>query len=146
MENFEKYAPIELWSYFIDILAVEIGKLCPGVGILFHFSDPGAGVFHWKLSPGRGFWRKKIVARQSVGGGDSNRSNWYLHYKNSMWTFKSSSQVPHQSFHAQTAAMLTSAFGPCSLYLIHRAPEDPKWQVETYKNIYIYTRHLITKL
>ena len=35
MENFErKYAPIELWSYFIDILAFELGKLCPGVGIL----------------------------------------------------------------------------------------------------------------
>ena len=44
MENFErKYAPIELWSYFIDILAFELGKLCPGVGILFLFSDPGGG-------------------------------------------------------------------------------------------------------
>ena len=47
MENFErKYAHIELWSYFIDILAFELGKLCPGVGILFDFSDPGAGVLH----------------------------------------------------------------------------------------------------
>ena len=47
MENFERrYAPIELWSYFIDILAFERGKLCPGVGILFRFSDPGAGVLH----------------------------------------------------------------------------------------------------
>ena len=27
-------------------------------------------------------------------------------------TFKSSSQVPHQSFRAQTAALLTPAFGP----------------------------------
>ena len=47
MENFErKYAPFELWSYFIDILAFELGKLCPGVGILFGFSDPWAGVLH----------------------------------------------------------------------------------------------------
>ena len=47
MENFErKYAPIELQSYFIDMLAFELGKLCPGVGILFCFSDPGAGVLH----------------------------------------------------------------------------------------------------
>ena len=38
MENFErKYALIELWSCFIDILAFELGKLFPGVGILFHF-------------------------------------------------------------------------------------------------------------
>ena len=33
-------------------------------------------------------------------------------YKNSMSTCKSSSQVPHQSFRAQTAALLTPAFGP----------------------------------
>ena len=47
MENFErKYALIELWSYFIDILAFELGKLCPGVGFCFVFSDPGAGVLH----------------------------------------------------------------------------------------------------
>ena len=47
MENFEgKYAPIELWSYFIDILAFELGTLCPGMGILFRFSGPGAGVLH----------------------------------------------------------------------------------------------------
>ena len=50
MENFErKYAPIELWSYFIDILAFELGKLCPGVGILFRFF-------------------KKLVAQQSAQG------------------------------------------------------------------------------
>ena len=47
MENFErKYAPIELWSYFIDILAFELGKLYLRVGIFFCFSDPGAGVLH----------------------------------------------------------------------------------------------------
>ena len=56
MENFEgKYAPIELWSYFIDILAFELGKLCPGVGILFRFPARGPEFCTEKLSPGRGF-------------------------------------------------------------------------------------------
>ena len=52
MENFErKYAPIELWSYFIDILAFELGKLCPGVGILFCFFRPGGRSFALKSCP-----------------------------------------------------------------------------------------------
>ena len=38
-------------------------------------------------------------------------------YKNSMSTCKSSSQVPHESFRAQTAVLLTPAFGPPDLYL-----------------------------
>ena len=33
-------------------------------------------------------------------------------YKNSVLTFKSSSQLPHQSLPAQTAALLTPAFAP----------------------------------
>ena len=53
---------IGLWSYFIDILAFELGKLCHGEGILFRFFYPGAGVLHWKAAPGRGFWRKNLVA------------------------------------------------------------------------------------
>ena len=57
MENFErKYAPIELWSYFIDISAFELGKLCPGVGILFRFFQPGGRSFALKSCPrGRDF-------------------------------------------------------------------------------------------
>ena len=53
MENFErKYALIELWSYFIDILAFELGKLCPGVGILFRFfRRPGGRSFALKSCP-----------------------------------------------------------------------------------------------
>ena len=52
MENFErKHAPIELWSYFIDILAFELGKLCPGVGILFRFFRPGGRSFALKSCP-----------------------------------------------------------------------------------------------
>ena len=55
MENSErKYAPIELWSYFIDILAFELGKLCPGVGILFRFFRPGGRRFALKSCPGDG--------------------------------------------------------------------------------------------
>ena len=33
----------ELCSFFIDILAFDLGKLCPGV---FRYFDPGAGVLH----------------------------------------------------------------------------------------------------
>ena len=71
MENSErKYALIELWSYFIDILAFELGKLCPGVGILFRFFPTRGPEFCTeKLSPGRGFRWKKLVARQSARGG-----------------------------------------------------------------------------
>ena len=38
----------ELWSYFINILAFERGKLCPGWGFCFIFFDPGVGVLHRK--------------------------------------------------------------------------------------------------
>ena len=52
MENFErKYAPIELWSCFIYILAFELGKLCPGVKILFRFFRPGGRSFALKSCP-----------------------------------------------------------------------------------------------
>ena len=46
MKNLEKTAFIEQCSIFIDILAFEQGKLCPGVGIFASFFDPGAGVLH----------------------------------------------------------------------------------------------------
>ena len=52
MENFErKYALIELWSYFIDILAFEMGKLCPEVVILFRFFRPRGRSFALKSCP-----------------------------------------------------------------------------------------------
>ena len=60
---------IELWSYFIDILAFEPDKLCPGVGIFFVFFDPGAGVLHLKAVPGAGILTEKIVARGSARRG-----------------------------------------------------------------------------
>ena len=46
MENFEETAYIELCSLLIDTLAFKPGKLCPEVGILFSFYDPGARVLH----------------------------------------------------------------------------------------------------
>ena len=48
IENYGKklVAFVELCSFFIDYLAFELGKLCPGVWILFCFFDPGAGVLH----------------------------------------------------------------------------------------------------
>ena len=76
MENFErKYAPIELWSYFIDILAFELGKLCPGVGILFRFFRPGGRSFALKSCPRGGDFDGKISGRAVSPGGDGNRSN-----------------------------------------------------------------------
>ena len=71
---------IELCSLFTDILAFELGKLCPGVGILFRFFNPGAGVLHWKAVPGVGILTKKISGPGVSPDGDGNRSNWYLHY------------------------------------------------------------------
>ena len=49
MENWKigkETAFIELCSFFVDLLAFEQGKLCPGVGFLFRFFDPEAGVLH----------------------------------------------------------------------------------------------------
>ena len=43
---------IELCSFFIDILAFELGKLCPGVGTSFRFFDPGPEFCTEKLSQG----------------------------------------------------------------------------------------------
>ena len=48
-------ALIELCSFFIDILAFEPVKLCPGVGILLHFLTRGPKFCNEKLSPGQGF-------------------------------------------------------------------------------------------
>ena len=49
MENWKIWketAFIELCSFFIDFLALEQGKLCPGVGIFVSFFDLGARVLH----------------------------------------------------------------------------------------------------
>ena len=51
---------IELCSFFIDLLALEQDKLCPGVGIFVSFFPPG----------GRGF-----ALRSCPGGGDFDEKN-----------------------------------------------------------------------
>ena len=48
MENLERNCFIELCSFFIDLLAFEPGKLCPGVGIFVSFFRPGGGSFALK--------------------------------------------------------------------------------------------------
>ena len=63
-------ALIELCSFFIDILAFELVKLCPGLGILLHFFDPGAGVLYWKAVPAAGILPEKI------SGPSVSPSNW----------------------------------------------------------------------
>ena len=54
---------IELRSFFIDLLALELGKLCPGVGISVSFLRPGGQSFALKSCPGGGDFDGKIVAR-----------------------------------------------------------------------------------
>ena len=57
---------IELYSFFIDILAFEWANYAQGREFCFVFFDPGAGVCIEKLSLGRGFRRKKLVTRGSA--------------------------------------------------------------------------------
>ena len=51
---------IELCSFFIDILAFEQGKLCPGVGIFVSFFRPGGRSFALKSCQGGGDFDGKI--------------------------------------------------------------------------------------
>ena len=53
----------EIMFLFIGILAFKLGKLWPGVGILFRFFDPETGVLHWKAVPGAGILTEKISGR-----------------------------------------------------------------------------------
>ena len=73
---------IKLCPFFIDLLAFELGKLRPGMGIFASFFNPGSGVLHWKAVPVVGILTEKLVAREVGGGGNGNQSNWYLHYQN----------------------------------------------------------------
>ena len=47
MENLERNCS----SFFIDILAFELGKLCPGVEILFRFFRSEGRSFALKICP-----------------------------------------------------------------------------------------------
>ena len=54
---------IELRSFFIDLLAFEVGKLCTGVGIFDSFFRPGGRRFALISCPGDGDFDGKIMAR-----------------------------------------------------------------------------------
>ena len=62
---------------------------------------------------------------------------FFSSYKTSMSTFKSSFQVPHQSFRAQTAVLLTSTSSPWSyrIDLSHTPPPPPVYITKTRENI-----------
>ena len=81
MDNYGKFWK-KICSYRIMVLFhwwFELGKLCPGVGILFRFSDPGTRVLHWKAVPGAGILTEKISGPAvSPGGGGDNRSKLIL--------------------------------------------------------------------
>ena len=73
MENWKIWnetAFIELCSFFIDLLAFEQGKLCPGWGFLFRFLPRGPEFWAEKLSRGEGILTEKISGPAvSPGGG-----------------------------------------------------------------------------
>ena len=56
MDNYAKIwketVVIELCSFFIDLLAFEQGKLCPGVGIFVSSFPPGGRGFALRSCPG----------------------------------------------------------------------------------------------
>ena len=60
MENWKKNCFMELSFFFIDLLAFELGKLCPGVGIFVSFFRPGGQRFAPKSCPGVGSLTEKI--------------------------------------------------------------------------------------
>ena len=66
MGNLERNCFYRIMFLFIDLFAFKLGKLCPGVGIFVSFFRPGGRSFALKSCP-------------REGGGDGNRSNWYLH-------------------------------------------------------------------
>ena len=52
-------------------------------------------------------------------------------YKNSLSAFKSSFQIPHQSFRTQTASLLTPAFGPPVLMFV----AGEIWRIKPYQTV-----------
>ena len=72
----------KIWkeTLFRWYLGIRTRQIMPGGGDFVSFSSTRWPEFCTeKLSPGRGFWQKTLLARGSARG-DSNRSNWYFHY------------------------------------------------------------------
>ena len=51
MENLERNCFYRIRFIFIDFLAFELGKLCPGVGIFVSFFRPGGRSYALKSCP-----------------------------------------------------------------------------------------------
>ena len=73
MDNYGKFGNkllfIELCSFFIDLLAFELGKLCPGVGIFVLFFQPWGWSFALNSCPRFGILTEKISGLGvSLGG------------------------------------------------------------------------------
>ena len=64
MDNYGKF------EFSIDLLAFELGKLCPGMGIFVSFFDPGGRSFPLKSCPRGGILTEKLVAPGSARGGE----------------------------------------------------------------------------
>ena len=59
-----------MFLFFIDLLAFELGKLCPGVGIFVSSFCPGGRSFALKSCPGGGdFDGKNLWPGDQPGGG-----------------------------------------------------------------------------
>ena len=84
-DNYEKFGKDRNRSYRIMFIFSLISynsnwaNYALGWGFCFPFSTRGPKFCTEKLSPGRGLWGKKLVARGLAPGGDGNRSNWYMH-------------------------------------------------------------------
>ena len=73
MKNYGKFGKkllfIKLCSFFIDLLAFELGNLCPGVGIFASFFQPGGQSFALKSCPRGGILTEKISGPGVSQGG-----------------------------------------------------------------------------
>ena len=59
MESLERNCFYRIMFLFIDLLAFELGKLCPGVRIFVQFFRPGGRSFALKSCPGGGDFEGK---------------------------------------------------------------------------------------
>ena len=91
MDNYGKFGKkllfIELGSFFIDVLAFELGKLCPGLGIFVSFFWPRGRSFALKSCPGGGDFDGKISGPAvSPGGMVTGQIDTCIAVVTSFWT------------------------------------------------------------
>ena len=77
--NIKWFVPYRIMFLFNWYLSIRTRQIMPGGGDFVSFFWPGGRSFALKSCP-RGVLTKKISdPAVSTGGGDGNRSNWYLH-------------------------------------------------------------------